>query len=231
MYRSAVHLFCFTTPNGKHIEQNLPSPIDCPRRAYSHYRQHSVSKHRPHPGRHNHRYAILGTGHADTAIFPRPGTPHTEQRQCTTVTCRRKNRRHRQANRPLPPTLRISIKTGILNIHSNRSPIDGNIESIEYRPGGQRKTSPAATANNIEHNAVLVKTKHGHALSIVQMANTLTGRIFCYPRAGDKLKRGQRYGFISLGAKVDVYLPLDAKVCVSIGDKVSVTATILAELR
>ncbi len=127
--------------------------------------------------------------------------------------------------------LRISIKTGILNIHSNCSPIDGNIERIEYRTGQHCETSQAATAHKEETNALLATTNNGQALTIVQMASTLAGRIFCYPRAGDQLKRGQRFGFTSLGAKVDVYLPLDAKVCVSIGDKVSVTSTILAELR
>ena len=127
--------------------------------------------------------------------------------------------------------LRICIKTGILNIHSNRSPIDGNIERIEYRSDGNHQTPQATTAPREEHNALLAKTSHGHAFTIVQRASTLAGRIYCYPRAGDNLKRGQRYGFTSLGAKVDVYLPLDAKVCVSIGDKVSVTSTILAELR
>lgn len=129
------------------------------------------------------------------------------------------------------PALRISIKTGILNVHSNRSPIDGDIERIEYHPDTNEQTRQKTKDLQEEHNALLAKTKHGHALTIVQKASTLAGRIYCYPRAGDKLKRGQRYGFTSLGAKVDVYLPLDAKVCVSIGDKVSVTSTILAELR
>jgi phosphatidylserine decarboxylase len=62
------------------------------------------------------------------------------------------------------------------------------------------------------------------------LAGLVARRILCYVKAGDVLMRGQRYGFIRFGSRVDVYLPLDASVKVSIGDKVSATATILAML-
>lgn len=62
------------------------------------------------------------------------------------------------------------------------------------------------------------------------LAGLIARRILCYVKAGDVLTRGQRYGFIRFGSRVDVYLPLDASVKVSIGDKVSATTTILAML-
>ncbi|MGE5758536.1 MAG: phosphatidylserine decarboxylase, partial [Sideroxydans sp.] len=79
-------------------------------------------------------------------------------------------------------------------------------------------------------NAVVVKTTDGQTVTFVQVAGLIARRILCYIKAGDVLARGQRYGFIRFGSRVDVYLPLTATVKVSIGDKVSATTTILAKL-
>jgi phosphatidylserine decarboxylase len=64
----------------------------------------------------------------------------------------------------------------------------------------------------------------------VQVAGLIARRILCYAKAGDALSRGERYGFIRFGSRVDVYLPPSATAKVAIGDKVSATTTILAEL-
>jgi phosphatidylserine decarboxylase len=78
---------------------------------------------------------------------------------------------------------------------------------------------------------VVIKTTDGHTVTFVQVAGLIARRILCYVKAGDVLKRGERYGFIRFGSRVDVYLPLNANVKVSIGDKVSATTTILAVLQ
>jgi phosphatidylserine decarboxylase len=67
-------------------------------------------------------------------------------------------------------------------------------------------------------------------VTCVQVAGLIARRILCYVEAGTPLKRGQRYGFIRFGSRVDLYLPLDTRVLVTIGEKVSASSTILAEL-
>jgi Phosphatidylserine decarboxylase len=81
-----------------------------------------------------------------------------------------------------------------------------------------------------ERNAVLMTTPTGKEITAVQVAGLIARRILCYVKAGDKLVKGQRYGFIRFGSRVDVYLPLDARVKVSIGDKTRAGETVLAEL-
>ncbi|MDR0480953.1 MAG: phosphatidylserine decarboxylase, partial [Gallionellaceae bacterium] len=77
---------------------------------------------------------------------------------------------------------------------------------------------------------VVLQTTDGQTVTAVQVAGLIARRILCYAKVGDTLARGQRYGFIRFGSRVDVYLPLTATVNVAIGDKVSATTTILARL-
>jgi len=71
---------------------------------------------------------------------------------------------------------------------------------------------------------------NGQTITLVQVAGLIARRILCYARLGDKLRKGERYGFIRFGSRVDVYLPLTAEPLVSVGDKVSATSTVLAKL-
>ena len=77
---------------------------------------------------------------------------------------------------------------------------------------------------------MVLKTADRQTVTFVQVAGLIARRILCYVKAGDTLARGQRYGFIRFGSRVDLYLPTDVRVKVAIGDKVSATSTILAEL-
>ncbi|MCL7451394.1 phosphatidylserine decarboxylase, partial [Staphylococcus aureus] len=81
-----------------------------------------------------------------------------------------------------------------------------------------------------ERNAMVLETGDGHTVTAVQVAGLVAKRILCYAQAGNELKRGQRYGFIRFGSRVDVYLPLGSRPRVVIGDKVSATSTALADL-
>ena len=127
-------------------------------------------------------------------------------------------------------SLKISVFMNVFNVHSQRSPIDGTVTAVEYNPGKflNAALDKASTAN--ERNAVLATTRSGREVTFVQVAGLVARRILCYTRAGDTLRRGERYGFIRFGSRVDVYLPLDAQAQVAIGDKVSGTSTILARL-
>jgi phosphatidylserine decarboxylase len=126
--------------------------------------------------------------------------------------------------------LKISVFMNVFNVHSNRSPVDGVVEKVEYHAGSFLNAAMAKASLENERNAVLLKTPEGVAITFVQIAGLVARRILCYTRAGEQLSRGQRYGFIRFGSRVDVYLPPDALPRVAIGDKVSATETVLATL-
>ncbi len=124
----------------------------------------------------------------------------------------------------------ISVFMNVFNVHSNRSPVDGTIEKIQYFPGKFVNADLDKASTENERNAIVLSTEDGQTVTFVQVAGLIARRILCYVKPGESLSRGQRYGFIRFGSRVDVYLPLSAKVKVSIGDKVSATETILAQL-
>lgn len=126
--------------------------------------------------------------------------------------------------------LKISVFMNVFNVHSNRAPIDGKIQTVEYFPGKFVNADLDKASIENERNALTITTNNGQLVTCVQVAGLIARRILCYVKAGDALARGQRYGFIRFGSRVDVYLPLTATPKVSVGDKVSATETILAEL-
>ncbi|GAB4122225.1 MAG: phosphatidylserine decarboxylase [Sideroxydans sp.] len=124
----------------------------------------------------------------------------------------------------------VSVFMNVFNVHSNRSPVDGVIEKVQYFPGKFVNADLDKASSENERNAIVLQTDSGQTVTFVQVAGLIARRILCYVKAGDRLTRGQRYGFIRFGSRVDVYLPLDATVKVCIGDKVSATTTVLAHL-
>lgn len=124
----------------------------------------------------------------------------------------------------------VSVFMNVFNVHSNRSPVDGSVQKVQYFPGKFVNADLDKASSENERNAVVLKTNNGQTVTFVQVAGLIARRILCYIKAGDVLARGQRYGFIRFGSRVDVYLPLSATVKVSIGDKVRATETILATL-
>lgn len=126
--------------------------------------------------------------------------------------------------------LKISVFMNVFNVHSNRAPVDGRVEGITYFPGKFVNADLDKASLENERNAVVIQTKEGHIVTAVQVAGLIARRILCYTKTGDEVKRGQRYGFIRFGSRVDVYLPLTARPRVAIGEKVAATSTILADL-
>lgn len=125
--------------------------------------------------------------------------------------------------------LKISVFMNVFNVHSNRSPVDGKIEKVEYFPGKFVNADLDKASLQNERNALTITASNGQVVTCVQVAGLIARRILCYVKQGDMLSRGQRYGFIRFGSRVDVYLPLTATPKVTVGDKVSATETILAE--
>ncbi len=126
--------------------------------------------------------------------------------------------------------LKISVFMNVFNVHSNRSPLDGTVQQRWYFPGQFVNAALAKASTENERNALWLKTQDGQDVTCVQIAGLVARRILCYVDQGDILRRGQRYGFIRFGSRVDIYLPLTATPKVALGDKVSAGCTILAEL-
>jgi phosphatidylserine decarboxylase len=115
-------------------------------------------------------------------------------------------------------------------VHSNCSPVDGRIEAVKYFPGKGKHTGKGGRTVENERNALTIATASGQIVTCVQIAGQIARRILCHVHSGDILSRGQRYGLMRFGSRVDVYLPLSATPKVTVGDKVSATETILAVL-
>jgi phosphatidylserine decarboxylase len=126
--------------------------------------------------------------------------------------------------------LLISVFMNVFNVHSNRSPVDGVVESVVYSRGSFINADLDKASTENERNAVVMKLDSDERLTVVQVAGLIARRILCYVKAGDRLARGQRYGFIRFGSRVDVYLPVGARPRVAVGDIVYATSTVLAEL-
>lgn len=126
--------------------------------------------------------------------------------------------------------LKISVFMNVFNVHSNRSPVDGKVESVHYFPGKFVNADLDKASLENERNALIIKTQNGQTVTCVQVAGLIARRILCYVGGGEILQKGQRFGFIRFGSRVDVYLPLSARPKVAVGDKVYATETVLAEL-
>lgn len=127
--------------------------------------------------------------------------------------------------------LMISVFMNVFNVHSNRSPVDAGVAQTWYHPGSFVNAALDKASVDNERNALKLVTPAGVEITCVQIAGLIARRILCYVKPGDRLARGQRYGFIRFGSRVDLYLPPDAIPRASVGDKVYATRSIVAELR
>jgi len=126
--------------------------------------------------------------------------------------------------------LKISVFMNVFNVHSNRSPVDGEVKKGWYFGGKFLNAALDKASLENERNALWIHTDQGADVTCVQVAGLIARRILCYVQAKDRLKRGQRFGFIRFGSRVDVYLPPGAKPNAGMGDKVYAGESILARL-
>ena len=127
-------------------------------------------------------------------------------------------------------TVRICIFMNPFNVHSNKSPYDGQIINKAYYTGSFLNAALDKAAEQNERNALIMNTQHGD-ITFVQIAGFIARRILCYANVGDTLERGQRYGFIRFGSRVDIYLPTDVTVKVTIGNTVKSALTPIASFK
>ena len=126
--------------------------------------------------------------------------------------------------------LKISVFMNVFNVHSNRSPADCTVVQGWYNAGSFLNAALDKASVENERNALHLRTADDLDITCVQVAGLIARRILCYVKPGDVLSRGERYGFIRFGSRVDLYLPADAAPRVAVGDKVYATSTIVAEL-
>lgn len=115
--------------------------------------------------------------------------------------------------------LQISIFMSPLNVHSNRSPITGEVVYVQYHPGEYLVAWHPKSSELNERNTVVIRKKQYQVL-LRQIAGKVARKIVCYARPGELLSRGEEFGFIKFGSRVDVFLPLECEALVRIGDVV-----------
>jgi phosphatidylserine decarboxylase len=126
--------------------------------------------------------------------------------------------------------LKISVFMNVFNVHSNRSPVDGTVRQRWYHPGQFLNAALDKASLENERNALWLRTRDGADVTCVQIAGLVARRILCYVGAGAELSRGERFGFIRFGSRVDLYLPGDAQPVAALGDKVYAAQSVLARL-
>jgi phosphatidylserine decarboxylase len=126
--------------------------------------------------------------------------------------------------------LKISVFMNVFNVHSNRSPVAGLVKERWYHSGKFFNASLDKSSEENERMALWIRTDEGVDVTCVQIAGLVARRVLCYANASERLDRGQRYGFIRFGSRVDLYLPLGSSPRVSVGDKVTAAETVVAEL-
>jgi len=115
---------------------------------------------------------------------------------------------------------KISIFMNVFSVHVNRIPYNGKIEAIEYHEGKFVSANLDKASSDNERNAIKILTENGSAIWAVQIAGLIARRIVCWVKKGDTVKKGERFGLIRFGSRVDVYLPESSRITVKIGQKV-----------
>lgn len=124
--------------------------------------------------------------------------------------------------------IQVSIFMSPLNVHSNRSPVTGEVVYQQYHPGQYLVAWHPKSSELNERNTLVIRRKHQFIL-VRQIAGKVARKIVSYTRAGAQLTRGEEFGFIKFGSRVDVFLPTESTVLVKIGDTVKGGITDIAQ--
>lgn len=124
----------------------------------------------------------------------------------------------------------VSVFMSPVNVHINRCPIAGEVSYTKYHPGKYLVAWHPKSSTENERNTVVIKHPRGHEVLMRQIAGALARRIVWYVNPGDQVKQSEEFGFIKFGSRVDVILPPDAEIKVSLGEKVLGGITVLAEV-
>ena len=126
--------------------------------------------------------------------------------------------------------LKISIFMNVFDVHVNRNPVSGIVRQVTYVPGTFLAADNQKAHLNNEYCAVTVTDHNDNEITFVQIAGLIARRIVCRLEPGDSITRGQRFGLIRFGSRVDIFLPADSQPMVRRGDTVKAGETVLARL-
>lgn len=125
---------------------------------------------------------------------------------------------------------RISIFLSVFNVHIQRMPIRGKIEKVKYNQGKFLAAFNHKASLDNEQNTILISSGKTHVL-VKQIAGLIARRLVCWVQSGDELERGQRFGLIRFGSRVDLFLPENSRISVSIGDRVEGGSSVMGFLQ
>jgi len=126
------------------------------------------------------------------------------------------------------PAKRVSIFLSVFDVHINRSPIKGKIAYRHYSPGEFLAAfEPKASVKN-EQNAVGMEDGDGYRVLVKQIAGLIARRILCWKNPGDQVGAGERFGLIRFGSRTEIYMPLDARIEVRLGQRVQGGSSVIA---
>ncbi|SIQ58391.1 phosphatidylserine decarboxylase [Paracoccus thiocyanatus] len=128
------------------------------------------------------------------------------------------------------PLTRVSVFMSVFNCHVNRSPAAGQVAAVAYRPGKFLNASLDKASVDNERNGLRIRLEDGRDLAVVQIAGLVARRIVCFVKPGDRLDRGERFGLIRFGSRLDVYLPPGVVPLVAIGQTMIAGETVIARL-
>jgi len=126
---------------------------------------------------------------------------------------------------------KISIFMNIFNVHVNRCPYPGVIKRIRYRKGKFFTADLDKASSQNERNNVLIETNEGKQILVVQIAGLVARRIVCWAKEGGTLGKGERFGLIRFGSRLEVFMPIDTEVLVKVGDRVKAGHTKVGNLK
>lgn len=129
------------------------------------------------------------------------------------------------------PCIKISIFMNVFNVHVNRVPYDGVVQTVQYFPGKFMNASFDKASMHNERNALIIKTVDGVKFSVVQIAGLIARRIVNCVKEGEEIRKGDRYGMIRFGSRLDLYVPCDFNVAVNVGDKTKAGATVIGYMK
>ncbi len=133
----------------------------------------------------------------------------------------------RSSNPETTPLKRVSVFMSVFNVHVNRAPISAVVKRIRYTPGGFLDAREQASSEENERNSLILESDSG-IIEVVQVAGKVARRISCWVRPRDRLCRGDRFGMIHFGSRLDVFLPPEFSVSVQPGTRVRAGVTVIA---
>jgi len=131
---------------------------------------------------------------------------------------------------PDVPLMRVSVFMSVFNCHVNRAPAAGKVEKIAYRPGKFLNASLDKASEDNERNSLIIRMEDDRILPVVQIAGLVARRIVSFTQEGAVLDRGERFGLIRFGSRLDIYLPHGVAPVVKIGQTMVAGETVLADL-